>query len=225
MQQSEWVKKILKKSPANRYKKHRKKRKKVSSLIKKYHFTKQNVINMLNHFKIFTLNDLAEYNSQNPYRIPYSVIRHLFGSWKQCKKHLNYDFTKNFKYDQQKIIRLASHFKLLSIKKYTQAQKLQPEIFPRISWIIRHFERFSNFKRIVQANILQDILTRFFQLKNKLGRYPTKAQCKKQRVQIDVLQQYWDKQELKQLVQYLEKEYDKQRRKKQCQRTNKIEVE
>lgn len=230
MQQSQWVKKILKTIPKKRkFKKSekQKRRAKVSSIIQKKHFTKKNIIKMLNHYEIFTLHKLRQWNVRNPNRIPYQVIKQLFGSWVQCKKYLNYDFSSRFKFDQQKVISAAAHFKILTRRQYNKAHQLQPKLFPMYSWVLKHFQNFSNFKRLVKANIVQDILTRFFQLKMKLKRYPTKLQCNQNNIEIDVLYQFWSPQELKQMVIYLEKQYEKQQRllDKQSKKIDNIEIE
>lgn len=216
MQQAQWVKKILDTKPQKRYrvtKKRKRLKGHVSSVIQKRHFTKKNIIAILNHYQIFSIRKLRSWNIRNPHRIPYQVIRQLFGSWAQCKKHLNYDFTTSFKFNQQKVIATCAHFKILSREQYKKAHELQPEIFPRAQWISIHFHGFKNFIKLVRANIVQDILTRFFKLKAQLGRYPTKLECKKNMIEIDVLYQFWTKQQLKDMVSYLEKQYERQQRK------------
>ena len=182
---------------------------------------------MLNHYQIFTLSKLRKWNVRNPIRIPYGVIKQLFGSWANCKKYLNYDFTTKFKYDQTKVIQAAAHFRILTVKQYNKANKLQPKIFPKYQWVQKHFQNFDNFKRIVKANILQDILTRFFDLKKQLNRYPTKLQCDQRKIQLDVLYQFWQPKQLKQLIQYLEKQYEREQRllDRQNKKIDNVEIE
>lgn len=215
MKRAQWVQRILEIKPTERIKKFGQKndtvffRKSLQS--PQYYIKRQQklqtpsqLIQLCNKYKITTVAQLHAHNKISQQKISRTAICYWFGSWKIFKKRLNLTTLKKYKFDQRSIIDLCVRFNIRTIKQFQECHKKQPAIFPSFDWVQRHFGRWSNFKKILQACSMQQMLQKYIELKMKLGRYPSKSQCRKNGIQLQVLLSVWQPTQLRQTVQLVQ---------------------
>ena len=217
MEKSQWVKKVLSLHPADRIKKFGQTR--FSTVIQKtpqYYLKKQQslqtpdwLIKTCNTNNIYTIQQLRQYNRNKPFnqKISMNAINYWFGSWRSFKRRLQIKIAKQTRYKQSQIIDLCVRFGVKKRSDFQLAHQKQPTIFPAYDWVQRHFGRWKNFKRVLQACSVQQILQKYINLKMKLGRYPSKIQCRKNDIQIQTLLTVWQPTQLRDTVQLLEEIY------------------
>lgn len=218
MKKSEWVDKVLKLKPQQRIKKFKgqkkqlvkkdsqKRIKKVQRVQKKKLMPYQ-LVQLCNQNKIYTIRSLNQYNRTHQEKISISSIFYWFGTWKSFKRRLDYVDCKQKEFTYDQVINACVRFQINSKTKYMQANKKQPTIFPKYSWVVRNFGCWKYFEKILQACSVQHMLWLYVRKKIQLGRYPTKNQCKKYHIELQMLQQVWTNDQLLQLVKMLQGVY------------------
>lgn len=165
------------------------------------------IIDICNENQIGTLKALQEYNRTHDKIITKSNIEHWFGRFSVLKKRL--DLSPNKKFDQRQIIDLCVRFNIFRMDDFNYAHQKQPNLFPAISWVISHFGQWRYFKRLLQACSAQFVLGKYIKKKIQLGRYLSRAQCRKYDIDIDFLLKIWTPQQFRQTIELLQDVYKK----------------
>ena len=217
MSQAQWVKRFLRQSQKRRKKLNLKKSTKIRKRIatkKNLYWTKKTIIDVLKSNNVFTMKQLKIFNTFNAQRITLSVIKQLFGSWSNLKKHIKPDYVIPTKFAEEDVINILAMYKILRYRDFLIMHKKNPKYIPSRKYVMNHFGTWGNLKRLVQSQIKEDILKRYMDLKFEMRRYPTKKECLDRGVEIDVLEDLMTMNQLKQFVKQLEKYYVKTTRAK-----------
>lgn len=220
MEKADWVQKILTLLPAERVKKMRMGNvKSVSKKTPQYYVRKQRrmktptqLIQICNENEIYTMQQMIQYNKTHTDKISLATVKYWFGNWRAFKRRLNKKPSKHNRYVQSQVIDLCVRFNVKTLNDFQKCHQQQPTIFPSSDWVQRHFGKWKYFKRILQACSVQKTLQKYVDLKIKLRRYPSRIQCKKNQIQIELLLSVWQPSELRQTVQMLERIYKNAKR-------------
>ena len=212
---SQWIQTILKMATADRIKQLGKQT--ISPVIKKtpqYFIKKQRrlqtpdqLIRLCQLNDIYTFQQCRQYNRTHVQKISIASIKYWFGSWKSFKRRLVAKPSKKTKFQQSHVIDTCVRFNIKNTSDFQQFHKKQPTILPSVDWVQRHFGGWKYFKRILQACSVQLTLQKYIDLKAKLRRYPSKLQCKKNNIQLQLLLSVWQPSQFKQTVQLLQRIY------------------
>ena len=77
------------------------------------------------------------------------------------------------------LIKCVLGFNLWTYEQYVNARRLRPEVIPSFAQVRKLFGSYSNLKYYAQRNSLRDVLQKYLDLRDQLGRWPTRQQCRR----------------------------------------------
>jgi len=139
------------------------------------------------------LKSLREKDPQN-YPAPSTVVSR-FGSWEKAKKAVggkaypvNLNILKDFTVrDVNYFLNIYHQGNVKTTRDYHYVRRKYPESVPSFSLLIDIFGSFSNFKRVAEIDSCRDQLDNLLNLSIKLDKFPSKAKCKSENIDIDYL--------------------------------------
>ena len=123
----------------------------------------------------------------------------VFGSWANfLLEAYNFDCHKkkrNPHDDPHYIVKVVVSFNLYTYRKYLKARRKRPDIIPSYGFVLKHFKRWRTLKYIASRCGLKNQLKLYVDFRKKKGKWPNKTQCRKLRVDINTLIEFYGSKE------------------------------
>lgn len=124
----------------------------------------------------------------------YQKILKNFGSWGNFKEKLislKKDFYSNIignaPTDAEYLLSVVVQYDLWTSRSYEKARIKNPEIIPSFYWVKYHFGRWKNLIILAEQVCIEHIISRYVLLREKLGRWATYTECKKEMIDLEPL--------------------------------------
>jgi hypothetical protein len=135
--------------------------------------------------------------------MPYDYVK-VYGSWSNAMKEIWHDVKSKF--DREYIVRAIIEFGLWTRAAYMKKRAERPDILPSVNVVYKEFGTWGVMKEIAAGISLKATLASYLELKKRIGRTPTTADCRRAGIILDKAKKlYGGKRGLDKFVETMEK--------------------
>ena len=160
-------------------------------------FAKDNKVTSLAQFK-----RLCDGDSEKP---SLSQILHEFGTWGGFSVVVyGYVNKTKPKMTDEQLLALIIRFDVRTIAQFESMHQKEPDIIPSMKRVKKQFGTWGNLRRLAVKRMTNVQLEKYLMLKLRLGKTPSKNECKEADINIEYLLSIMSKRELSEFVSDLE---------------------
>ena len=125
-----------------------------------------------------------------------------YGSWRAASREI-FDIKP---LDREYVIKAIIEFGLWSRDSYKEARRKRPDVFPSLYAVLREFGEWGILREVASAMSLRKTLQAYMELKRRIGKRPTREECRMAGVIIDeAIKMYGSKSAFDKFVESMEK--------------------
>jgi len=151
-------------------------------------FSKEELITYLTINRFDSSRKLMDLRKDNEPTV-YDCVK-TFGSWKETKKAVFGGGIDDLidgepECDAEYLVKAVIENNLWTWRRYLEARKKRPDIIPSSHQIKKNWKAFSDLINFSKAYSIKHSAVKFLNLKNKLGRMPTKKDCEEAGINLE----------------------------------------